>query len=119
MKIKLFFILWLLFNNIAYCDEDKNQQVEINFLISYVDSSQCIFTRNGINYSGSEAIAHIQLKYDYYKDDIKTAEDFIRLSATKSEISGKKYTLQCKNKQVQELGKWLLDALKSYRKNKL
>ena len=115
MKIKLFFILWLLFSDIVYADIDKKQQKEIEFLLSYVKNSECIFNRNGINYKGSEAVTHIKRKFDYFKDEIKTTEDFIRLAATKSEISGKNYTVKCKNSELQELGKWLLKTLNTLR----
>jgi len=118
MSIKLFFILWLLFSNAAYSNIDKNQQMEIDFLISYVHNSKCIFNRNGINYKGSEAVTHIKRKYDYFKNEIKTTKDFIELAATKSEISGRNYTVKCKNSKLQELGKWLLKALSTLRKNK-
>ncbi len=116
MRIKLFFILWLLSSNTAYSDINKTQQREIDFLISYVNHSQCIFNRNGINYKGSEAVTHIKRKYDYFKNDIKTTEDFIALAATKSEISGRKYTVKCTNSERQALGKWLLKALSAFRK---
>lgn len=116
MKIKLFFILCLLFSDMLYSDIDKNQQMEIDFLLSYVKNSECIFNRNGINYKGSEAVTHIKRKYDYYKNEIKTTEDFIDLAATKSEISGRNYTVKCKNSEIQALGKWLLKALNTLRK---
>lgn len=115
MRIKLFFLLWLLFSGMAYSNIDKNQQKEIDFLISYVTNSKCIFNRNGINYKGSEAVTHIKRKYDYYKNDIKTTKDFIELAATKSEISGKNYTVKCKDSEVQALGNWLLKALNTLR----
>lgn len=116
MKVKLFFILCLLFSDMLYSDIDKNQQMEIDFLLSYVKNSECIFNRNGINYKGSEAVTHIKRKYDYYKNEIKTTEDFIDLAATKSEISGRNYTVKCKNSEIQALGKWLLKALNTLRK---
>ena len=116
MRIKLFFILWLLFSNAAYSDIDKNQQLEIDFLISHVNNSECIFNRNEIDYKGSEAVTHIKRKYDYYKNEIKTTKDFIELAATKSEISGRNYTVKCKNSEVQTLGNWLLKALNTLRK---
>jgi len=40
-------------------------------------------------HSGKEAAEHIRKKYAHFKDQIATAEDFIALSATKSELSGK------------------------------
>lgn len=118
MSIKSFFLLWLLFTNAVYSDIDKNQQMEIDFLVSYVHDSKCTFNRNGINYKGREAVTHIKRKYDYFKNEIKTSKDFIRLAATKSEISGRKYTVKCKNSELQELGTWLLKALSTLRKNR-
>ena len=117
MRIKLFFILWLLCSDTAYSDIDKKQQKEIDFLISYVYNSQCIFNRNGIDYKGSEAVTHIKRKYDYYRNEIKTTKDFIELAATKSEISGRNYTVKCKNSELQELGKWLVKSLSTFKKN--
>jgi hypothetical protein len=108
--------VWLLCSSAAYPDIDKKQQREIDFLLSYVNNSQCIFNRNGINYKGSEAVTHIKRKYDYFENDIKSTEDFIALAATKSEISGRKYTVKCKNSDYQALGKWLLKALGTFRK---
>lgn len=116
MRMKLFFIFWLFSITTAYSVINKNQQAEIDFLISYVNNSSCIFNRNGIDYTGSEAITHIKRKYDYYKNDIKTTRDFIKFSATKSEMSGRKYTVRCKNNEPQELGKWLEKALSVLRK---
>jgi len=113
--IHWFFILWLLYNNAIYADINKHQKEEIDFLISYVKNSTCLFNRNGIDYKGSEAITHIKRKYDYFKDEIKTTEDFIALTATKSEISGRNYTVKCKNSEIQMLGKWLLKALNTFR----
>lgn len=115
MKMKLYFILWLVSSAIAYSDIDKNQQKEIDFLLSYVNHSECIFNRNGINYKGSEAVTHIKRKYDYFKNEIKTTKDFIELAATKSELSGKKYTVKCKNSELMGLGKWLHEALDALR----
>jgi hypothetical protein len=43
-----------------------------------------MFTRNGKEYTGVEALEHIRMKYDYVKSRVKTAEDFIEYAATKS-----------------------------------
>jgi len=88
---------------------------EINHLINYVKTTECKYIRNGIEHSGSEGAKHIRAKYEHYKSDISTAEDFIRLSATKSLISGRKYTIKCSGEAKMESGKWLLNELKRYR----
>lgn len=112
-KISLF-IIFLLFSNNANSDISDKTQDEIHYLISYIEHSECTFNRNGTDYKGNKVISHINKKHDYFKEDIKTTEDFITLSATKSEISGKKYTVRCDD-EAEELGKWLLDALAKFR----
>ncbi len=89
---------------------------EINHLINYVKTTECKYIRNGKVHTGAEGAKHIKSKYDHYKDEIKTTEDFIRLSATKSMMSGKKYYIQCAGSSKVESGKWLLIELKKYRK---
>jgi len=92
-----------------------NTQSEIDHLLTYVKTTQCKYIRNGSEHSGVDAAAHIKKKYDYFKDDIKSAEDFIRLSATKSTMTGSKYYIQCPNSPKVESGKWLLAELKRFR----
>ena len=93
---------------------------EIKHLMNYVKKTECTYIRNGSEHSGADAAAHIRKKYDYFnnKGKIKTAEDFIRLSATESTISGRKYMIQCPGQPKVESGKWLLKELKHYRSKK-
>ncbi|SFZ98274.1 hypothetical protein MNB_SV-5-1787 [hydrothermal vent metagenome] len=88
---------------------------EINHLINYVKTSKCSYIRDGKTYTGSEGAKHITAKYDYYKDKINTAEDFIRLSATKSILLGTKYYIECPGSPKVESKKWLLEELKKFR----
>ncbi len=46
-----------------------------------------------------KGISHIEKKYNYYRDDIHNTEDFIKLSATKSTMSGGYYTVKCQGKK--------------------
>jgi len=94
-----------------------NTASEIAHLMNYVKKTECTYIRNGTEHSGVDAAAHIQKKYDYFNDkgQIKTAEDFIRLSATKSTMSGKKYMIACPGEAKVESGKWLLAELKRFR----
>jgi len=92
-----------------------NTQSEINHLLNYVSSTTCSYERNGSLHNGKEALAHIKKKYDYFKDDIKTTEDFIKYSATKSKMSGKYYYIQCPNKKKIKSKDWLLAELAAYR----
>jgi hypothetical protein len=50
-----------------------------------------VFVRNGMEYTAQEAADHLHEKFIYFRDEIKSADDFIRLCATKSEITGLAY----------------------------
>jgi len=73
---------------------------EIAHLIDFVRHSPCIFIRNGSEYAGGEAADHIRAKYDHFKDEIKTVEDFIARAASKSLLSGKPYEVRCDGKTI-------------------
>lgn len=98
---------------------NANTQAEINHLLTFVENSGCIYDRNGSEHSPKEAREHIQKKYDYYRDDVTSAEGFIQYSATKSMISGKKYRVLCPGKEAQYSSDWLLNELKRYRQQLL
>jgi hypothetical protein len=53
-----------------------------------------VFIRNGAEYDSKEAVAHLREKYAYFRSDIQTADDFIRLCATKSEMTGRAYRVR-------------------------
>jgi hypothetical protein len=87
----------------------------IGYLISYVAHSDATFIRNGEPHTGTEASAHIKAKYEHFKNQIKTPEDFIRLSASKSLLSGKPYLVRPKAGKETRLDEWLTEALKQHR----
>ncbi len=113
--MKIPFILLLL--SFSLFAEDKLHN-EINHLLNYVKTTKCVYIRNGDKHDGPDAMNHIKLKYDYFEDDIHTTEDFIRLSATKSTMSGSRYHIKCPGKPEVESGLWLLEELAQYRKTK-
>jgi len=88
---------------------------EINYLLRQVETTECTFNRNGSRHKGAAAVAHIQRKYDYFKDDIKTAEDFIRTSASKSTMTRRAYTIECPEQSPVTAESWLLEQLAKYR----
>lgn len=91
---------------------------EINHLIQYVATTDCQYERNGTRHKGSEAVAHIKKKYDYFEDEISTAEDFIKYAATKSSFSGKYYKVHCSSQTTVKSEDWLNAELKAYRASK-
>ena len=89
-------------------------EAEIDHLLGFIAASPCSFIRNGVAYDGADAVVHIKDKYDYYRDDIHSAEDFIALAASKSALSGKPYLVQCDAIQM-PAAEWLTRELSAFR----
>lgn len=87
---------------------------EIQHLKDFIGSSECIFIRNGVEYHSADALKHIIRKYDATRRWIKSTEDFIRLAATKSSLSGKPYKVRCGGSEM-PCADWLYDELSRYR----
>jgi hypothetical protein len=57
------------------------------------------------------------LKYEHFKAQIKTPEDFIRLAATKSLLTGQPYLVRTRDGKEMPLNTWLTDALREHRQH--
>jgi len=113
--LKYLFLLCLFINNIAFADVPANQLQEVNHLLAFVKNSGCIINRNGTEHTAEKGISHIEMKYDYFRDDIKSTEEFIEYSATKSTMSGDYYTVTCPGKKSINTQDWLMNELKRFR----
>jgi hypothetical protein len=109
-------ILILMYSSLCFAADV--QQSEINHLLQYVEKTDCKYERNGTKYSGTEAAVHMQKKYSYFKDKIHSTEEFIMYSATKSEVSGKPYTVHCPGQPAINSRDWLLKELSRFRQKK-
>lgn len=107
--------LWLFLLLPALAAEAATPRQEIDHLLDFIAASPCAFIRNDVEYPAPEALAHIQDKYDYYRDQIATAEDFIDLAASKSMMSGRLYMVRC-DATPMPAGDWLRQELATYRK---
>ncbi|WP_060511109.1 DUF5329 domain-containing protein [Pseudomonas sp. NBRC 111124] len=89
---------------------------EIRGLLEFIEKSDCTFIRNGAEYSGPRARAHLEQKLNYLesKDKVKSAEDFIDLAATKSSMSGRAYEVRC-SEGTEPAGIWLHKELQRQR----
>ena len=92
----------------------ENVAKAIAFLIEEVDASHLTFIRNGKTHSSEEAANHIRRKYEHFKSQIRTAEDFIRLCASKSLVSGEPYLVVTPQGRV-TVESWLRHILMEYR----
>ena len=82
--------------------------------MDFIAASPCAFIRNGVAYDGAQAADHIKDKYDYYRDDIRSAEDFIALAASKSAMSGKPYLVKCDG-ATEPAADWINRELAAFR----
>jgi hypothetical protein len=110
--------LLILIASIAFASPAKSAESldqTISYLIDHVANAKATFIRNGASHTPAEAAEHIKVKYAHFKRDIKTPEDFIRLSASKSLLSGKPYLVRLPDGKEMHLDAWLTDALKQHR----
>ena len=89
---------------------------EINSLLDFVEHSECRFMRNGTEYPGPQARAHLEKKLEYLEesDKVSSAEDFIELAATQSSMSGRAYEVRCPA-GIQPANIWLQTELQRQR----
>jgi len=95
---------------------DETVGVTIRYLLDFVSKSDCAFIRNGESHTGVEASAHFKSKYEHFKNEIKTPEDFIQMAATKSMVTGKPYLVKTADGTVISCAEWLDKVLADYRK---
>jgi hypothetical protein len=89
---------------------------EIKGLLDFVEHSECQFVRNGDEFPGPRARAHLEKKLDYLegKNRVNSAEDFIELAATRSSMTGRAYEVRCPE-GAQPANTWLKKELQRQR----
>jgi hypothetical protein len=94
-----------------------DMQVEVSFLLGYIEGSECEFYRNGTWHDPKAARAHLNDKYLYLRARglIASAEDFIEKGATKSSLTGEPYQVRCKGGAAVAARQWLIDELARFR----
>jgi hypothetical protein len=101
----------------AFAQQPTIAQMEITYLLNFVEISGCAFYRNGSWYDSVQAEKHLHAKLDYLlaRNRIKTAEDFIEQAASKSSLSGHSYEVRCGACPTTTSGNWLKSVLARYR----
>lgn len=115
LVLAIFATVFLSFVN---ADVSGEQKQEVEHLMRFVKNSSCEINRNGRFYTGDKAVAHIQKKYEYFRDEINTTEEFIEYAASKSTMTGKHYLVRCGNGVAIRTKEWLLNELRSYRQRR-
>jgi hypothetical protein len=93
-----------------------SEQAKIEFLLGEVKKSDDVFIRNGKQYSGGRASAHLATKLHFAGKRVQTATDFILGIASKSEETGKLYEVHTRGGLREPLRDWLLARLQLHEK---
>ena len=81
----------------AHAEPPAKVQIEVSFLLGFMDGSGCEFLRNGSWHDSKSAQEHLREKYNFLVsgDLIKTTNDFIELAASESSMTGIPYQVKC------------------------
>jgi hypothetical protein len=106
-------MLGLLLVPVARAEPPTKVQIEVNFLLGFVEGSGCEFYRNGTWHDSKAAEAHLRDKYRYLvaRNLINTTEDFIDRAATESSFSGQPYEVRCNGGATLTSNQWLRNEL--------
>lgn len=98
-------------------DLPAKSRAEIDALLNRLGTSGCQFNRNGSWYSSTDAKAHLAKKLNYLveKRKLDGTEQFIKLAASSSSMSGEPYQVRCGDSQPVASQTWLTTELQTLR----
>lgn len=112
-------LLALLFGAVAALAQatpSASEQKLIDTLILRVSNMKTMtFMRNGDEHSAADAAKHMKAKFDHFKDEIVTAEDFIDRCASRSEVTGQPYKVKLTDGAVRDASEFLNSELRALR----
>lgn len=116
-KMGLVLMMGLLLAPVARAEPPVSVQIEVNFLLGYLEGSRCEFYRNGTWHDSKAAQAHLRDKYKYLakRNLINTTEGFIEQAATESSFSGQPYGVRCNGGATVPSKQWLSDEFARFR----
>lgn len=99
----------------AVSAQDRLENHKIEFLLSSVENlREAKFIRNGSEHEGKEAAEHLRMKLQKAGDRVQTANDFIRLCASQSILSGKPYLIRSSDGRTLSSEEYFRKKLKEY-----
>jgi len=108
------FVVLALFSGVVNAQDDIEKK-KIDFLLSSVENIKgAKFIRNGTEHDGKEAAEHLRSKLKSAGGKVQTADDFIRLCASKSLISGKPYLIRSSDGKTENSEIYFREMLKEY-----
>jgi hypothetical protein len=113
MKFFQLAITAVLLHSLPLLADDQNP--EIDFLLSAIGSSECVFVRNGKRHEAKKAEEHLRTKYDRGRRYATSTEAFIERLASKSSMTRKLYMIECPGAEPVPSGVWLMQRLEVLR----
>jgi len=111
--VAAFVIMALFFSGTLSAQEDIEKK-KIEFLISSVENLKgAKFIRNGLEYDGPQAAKHLRMKLKNALI-VQTADDFIKLCASKSSLTGKPYMIRLPDGKTIKSEAYFREKLKEY-----
>lgn len=108
-----FLLFYILSCGLAWAGDVRS---EVEALLGYVEHLEgATFIRNGDEHRAQEAAGHLKMKWGRLEKKITTAEDFIRLCASKSSLSGERYKVRFADGSERFCDELLLEKLKDLR----
>ena len=108
------FVILALFSGVLSA-QDNIEKKKIEFLISSIENLKgAKFIRNGSEYDGKQAVDHLRMKLQNAGGYVQTADDFIRLCASRSSITGKPYMIRLSNGKTIKSEEYFREKLKEY-----
>jgi hypothetical protein len=98
---------------------EAETQAEIDYILTTVGRSECVFIRNGTEHSAVDAESHLRLKYKRGARYVDTSEDFIDRLASSSSWTNKPYQVRCSDGREMTASAWLHSMLRDYRQAEL
>jgi len=115
MRRSLVILLLLLLVPVVLRARGADEEKRIEHLLQTVESLKgAIFIRNGTEYDATEAGKHLRLKLKLAGDRVKTAEDFIKVCASRSSFSGDAYKIRLQDGTTIESAPFLKAKLREF-----
>jgi len=92
------------------------EQTKIDWLLAEVGNSKATFIRNGMEYDGAKAVAHLKTKLLFAGRRVQTVRQFIVGVASHSEATGRPYEIRLPDGKREPMHVWLMERLAVYEK---
>ncbi len=110
-------VLALCAPGVSLATPSASEHKVIETLIQRVqDHKSMKFMRNGEEHDAAEAAKHLRAKYQHFKEEIVTAEDFIRLCGTRSEVTKRRYKVRIATNTMRDASEFLTQELRQVRR---